>query len=169
MEVTLDLLLASRDERWQHQQELLRQNPDLTLVCLTVVMPGKVKRDNRSLIVAKSAVEALRKEFCSQVVSFEDRDLPTGFEAYMICSVDLLDAKKRVCQIEETHPLGRLFDLDVIRPDGTPVSRTELGMTGRKCILCDNEARYCMRNHTHSQEELQAHITNLIDNYVHRV
>ena len=67
MEVTLDLLLASRDERWQHQQELLRQNPDLTLVCLTVVMPGKVKRDNRSLIVAMSAVDAIREEFDSQV------------------------------------------------------------------------------------------------------
>ncbi len=169
MEVTLDLLLASRDARWQHQQELLRQHPDRTLVCLTVVMPGKVKRNDASLIVAHAAIEALGNEFGQQVVSIEERDLPTGFEAYLLCTTELLDAKRRVCQIEETHPLGRLFDLDVIRPDGTPISRTELGLPNRCCIICGNEARYCMRNHTHTQEELQTHISNLIDNYVHRV
>lgn len=169
MEVTLDLILASRDARWQHQQELLQQHPDLTLVCLTVVMPGKVKRNDASLIVAHAAVEALKQEFGQQVASIEERDLPTGFEAYLLCTAELLDAKRRVCQIEETHPLGRLFDLDVIHPDGTPISRTELGLPNRSCIICGNEARYCMRNHTHTQEELQAHIANLIADYVHRV
>ncbi len=169
MEVTLDLLLASRDARWQHQQELLRQHPDLTLVCLTVVMPGKVKRNDQSLIVAHAALEVLKAEFGREIAFIEERDLPTGFEAFLLCTAELYDAKRRVCHIEETHPLGRLFDLDVIRPDGTPVSRTEIGLPQRKCIICDNEARYCMRNHTHSQEELQSHITNLIDDYVHRV
>ena len=169
MEITLDLLLASRDARWQHQQELLRQHPDMTLVCITVVMPGKVKRNDQSLIVARAAVEALKAEFGNEAVSIEERDLQTGFEAYLLCTAEMLDAKRRVCHIEETHPLGRLFDLDVIRTDGTPVSRTEIGLPQRKCIICGEEARYCMRNHTHSQEELQAHITKLIVDYVHRV
>ena len=169
MEVTLDLLLASRDARWRHQRELLRQHPDLTLVCLTVVMPGKVKRDERSIIVAQAAVEALKEEFGVEAVSLEENDLPTGYEAYLLCTAELPDVKRRVCRIEETHPLGRLFDLDVIHPDGTPVSRAEFGMPERRCLLCDNEARYCMRNHTHTQEELQAHLSKLIDDYVHRV
>lgn len=169
MEVTLDLLLASRDARWQHQQELLRQYPDQTLVCLTVVMPGKVKRNEQSLLVAQAAVEALKKVFDKHTISFEERDLPTGYEAYLICTDGLLAAKRSVCQIEETHPLGRLFDIDVIRHDGTPVSRTEIGLSQRKCIICGNEARYCMRNHTHSQEELHSHISKLIDYYVHRI
>ena len=31
-------------------------------------------------------------------------------------------------ELEEKHPLGRLFDLDVIAPDGIPVSRQEVAL-----------------------------------------
>lgn len=45
MEITLEELLKSRDERHAHQMELLKEHEGLTLVCLTVVMPGSVKRN----------------------------------------------------------------------------------------------------------------------------
>ena len=169
MEITLDLLLASRDRRWQHKRELLEKHPDLTLVCLTVVMPGNVKRNDLSLVVSQAAVQAVNDSFDDTIVELEQCDLETGFEAYILLNMPLTEAKSAVCRIEETHPLGRLFDLDVIHHDGTPVTRDEIGLEPRRCIICNNEARYCMRNHTHSTEQLQQRIAQMVNEYVQRV
>ena len=166
-EVRLLDLLASRDRRWHRQQELLREHPDETLLCLTVIMPGAVKRNRLSLVVAKAATEALRVEFGESIKWMEERDLETGFEAYAFTTLPLLDAKRTACRIEEEHPLGRLFDIDVIDPTGTPVARHAIGAAPRRCLLCEREARFCMRNHTHNREELQARIETIVDEYVH--
>ena len=60
MEITLEELLGSRDARHAMQERLMQEHPDKTLVCLTVVMPGSIKRNEQSLVVAKAAVEALK-------------------------------------------------------------------------------------------------------------
>ena len=166
MEVTLDDLLAGRDERVSHQKELQRQYPGSTLVCLTVIMPGAVKRDSRSLLVAGAALSALVARFGSDILHIETRDLNTGFEAYLLTPLSREEAKRAVCRIENTHPLGRLFDLDVIGQDGAPIPREAVGEAPRKCLLCGNEARWCMRNRTHTPGEVQERIDSMIEDYV---
>ena len=166
MEITLDQLLASREVRASFQRELLQKYPGKTLVCLTVVMPGTVKRNSQSLIISQAALCALIARFGSDLVRLETRDLPTGFEAYLLTSLSHGDAKRAVCNLEDSHPLGRLFDLDVILPDGTPMSRDAVGLPQRSCLLCGNPARYCMRNRTHSTEELLERIDTLVKEYV---
>ena len=59
-----------------------------------------------------------------------------------------------------------MFDLDVMTRAGEPVSRADIGLAPRRCLLCDREARWCMRNHTHTREELMARIGEMIDAYV---
>lgn len=166
MEITLDQLLASRDARASFQKELMGQYLGKTLVCMTVIMPGKVKRNEQSLIVAKAGVQALERCFGQSALMMETRDLETGFEAYLITIMPVGEAKQAACHIEDTHPLGRLFDIDVIGEDGVPVSRQSVGSEARKCLICGNEARYCMRNRTHTQEELMAKIDSMISDYV---
>ena len=61
MEITLEELLGSRDARHAMQERLMQEHPDKTLVCLTVVMPGSIKRNEQSLVVAKAAVEAMTR------------------------------------------------------------------------------------------------------------
>ena len=166
MEITLDQLLASREERASFQKELLKGYPGRTLVCLTVIMPGSVKRNPQSLVVAQAAVTALVSAFGSSMLRLELRDLQTGYEAYLVTHLSNEDAKRETCRIEDTHPLGRLFDLDVIDADGVPVSRESIGLSPRKCLVCDNEARFCMRNRTHTLAELSAKIDEMIEAYV---
>ena len=122
MEITLEALLHSRDERHALQQQLIQQHPGGTLVCLTVV--------------------------------------------YLITDLPALEAKRVTCDIEDSHPLGRLFDIDVMDADGVPISRQTVGGEPRRCLLCDHESRWCMRNHSHSQEELMAHIKMVVEDYV---
>ncbi|MCI6701926.1 MAG: citrate lyase holo-[acyl-carrier protein] synthase [Prevotellaceae bacterium] len=169
MEITLDELLAGRDKRQSVQRDLIRKSPQFTLICLTVIMPGRVKCNSQSLFIAKEAVSALKNQFQKSVRFFMERVLPTGFEAYLLTSTSLLESKRKVCEIEEQHPLGRLFDIDVIDRDGNPVARAAIGKPERRCLLCDNEARYCMRAHSHTTEELLNHIKELIDSYVQRL
>ena len=166
MEITLDQLLASREERASFQKELLKSYPGKTLVCLTVIMPGKVKRNLQSLIVAQAALTALVCAFGDSMLKLEVRDRQTGYEAYLETTLSHGEAKRKTCSIEDTHPLGRLFDLDVIDADGIPISRETIGLDPRKCLICDNEARYCMRNRTHTLSELSARIDEMIEAYV---
>jgi holo-ACP synthase CitX len=163
MEITLDQLLQARDDRYARQLALTKEWPDRTLVCLTVVLPGPVKRDARSLKVAESAVAAVREVLAP--VYKELYDLETGFEGYFLVDAPLLDVKKACCGIENEHPYGRLMDLDVIEPVGetvVPVSRDRVGEEPRRCLLCDRPARECMRAHTHSFGEIVQTIDKIL-------
>lgn len=193
--ITLNELLASRDARHATQQKLLAEHSGKTLVCLTVVMPGSVKRNQQSLTAAHAAVEAMRKAFAvkenkglspltplenpenleplenpvpleSPAPTLLELDLETGYEAYLITPMPLLEAKRIAVNIEDTHPLGRLFDIDIINADGVPVSRDAIGEKPRRCLVCDHEARYCMRMRWHTQEEIWAKINEMVDSYV---
>ncbi|MBR1475646.1 MAG: citrate lyase holo-[Muribaculaceae bacterium] len=166
MEITLDMLLASRDSRQAKQMALMSAHPGHTLVCLTVVMPGAVKRNLHSLIVANAALTAVLECFRQCLVDIEVRDLVTGYEAYLVVDMNPMEAKKLSCQIEDSHPLGRLFDIDILAADGTPLSREQVGDTPRQCLLCEHESRWCMRNHTHTQAELHTRINEMIEDYV---
>ena len=165
MPITLHELLASRDARHAMQQKLLAEHSGKTLVCLTVVMPGSVKRNRQSLVVAHAAVAAMREAFRHGEECLTERDLPTGYEAYLLTPIPPHTAKRKAADIEDTHPLGRLFDIDIILPDGTPLSRQDIGREPRRCLLCGNDARYCMRMRWHTQEEIWSKICSMVDEY----
>ena len=112
MSVTLEQLLESRDNRAQHQKDLLGKNPGKSLLCLTVQLPGSVKRSADSLAIAQAGVEAIRQAFSPEYE--ELKDLETGYEAFFLVSMPPLEAKRKTCQIEDSHPLGRLMDIDVL-------------------------------------------------------
>lgn len=165
MNITLEELLLSRDNRQQTQMKLLQEYKDKTLLCLTVIMPGKEKRNENSLFVAKCAMESIEGNFTTSILYSEKKDLLTGFEAYYIIDREPFELKKATCLIEEEHPLGRLFDIDIISQEGQPITRQEVGFPPRRCLICEKESRFCMRNFTHSQEELKNKINEMIVNY----
>ena len=181
--ITLEQLLESRDRRAAHQRQLLDAHPGRVLLCLTVQLPGSVKRNQLSLAIARAGVEAVREAF---VPEYEElRDLETGYEGYFLVPMDPLEAKRRACQLEDSHPLGRLMDLDVLvsaasaRPAAfekgmeicsTPcieaIGREDIGLEPRRCLLCAQPARLCMRAHSHTQEELLAKIEEMVKSYL---
>ena len=54
--------------------------------------------------------------------------------------------------IEENHPLGRLFNIDVFSPDGNLISRGLLGLGSRSCLVCGEPAASCIEKRVHSTE-----------------
>ncbi len=65
--------------------------------------------------------------------------------------------------------IGRLFDLDVIRPDGRQVSRTELGLPQRLCLICGNPAKDCARSRRHTVAELQEKTRSILQNAIDKI
>lgn len=178
--ITLEQLLESRDRRAAHQRSLLEAHPGRVLLCLTVQLPGSVKRNGTSLAIADAGVKAVRQAFAPE--HEELKDLETGFEGYFIVSGNPLEIKRLACKIEDSHPLGRLMDIDVLsgapsasagaggianpaHAEASPIGREAIGLPPRKCLLCDLPARVCMRAHTHSQAELLNTIEQMVKSY----
>ena len=163
--MSLTEILAARDARFRHQRELIAAHPELSLVVLTIVMPGQEKRNGWTLKAADAAVKALKDKFADTIEYFETKDLETGYEAFLLTTLPRRDAKMAACSIEDSHPLGRIYDIDVLTEKCVPLSRTELGLPSRRCLLCDDDARVCMRLQHHSYDELISTIKQMIDNY----
>ena len=160
--ITLQELLDSRDRRARRQGELLSQFPGRALLCLTVQLPGPEKRNALSLKIARAGVEAIEKRFNPPFK--ETNDLETGFEGFFVIDGQPLEVKRAAAELEDTHPLGRLMDLDVIGPEG-PIGRADIGLQERRCLICEKPARYCMRAGSHTHEQLMAKIKQLVSSY----
>lgn len=166
--ITLEELLESRDRRAARQKDLLGKFPGKSLLCLTVQLPGPEKRNALSLKIARAAVAAVRETFSPDYEKL--LDLETGFEGYFLLGIPAHGLKRRAVTLEDSHPLGRLFDLDVIVSSlvtGQPqiVGRDAVGEPPRRCLLCDRPARYCMRARSHTQAELMSEIEIMVNAY----
>ena len=76
----------------------------------------------------------------------------TGCEAYFAVNADAHILKTICTEFEESTPLGRLFDMDVLNADGSKLDRP--GQRG--CIVCGTPGRGCAAGRVHPVFELQA-------------
>lgn len=157
MEVTLLEMLEARERRAARQQVLL-QDYGKTMVCFTMNIAGPVK--NSSLIRRGYALgeRLLRQqlEVAGIPIAYsEEIQEKTGNEAIFLLDADPLAVKAITVEIEDQPAVGRLFDMDVLCPNGRKVDRQELGREGRKCLICGGPAQVCARSRTHTVSELQ--------------
>ena len=167
-EIALEQLLEAREYRAAHQKELIEKYK-LPLVSFTVNIPGPVKKTYESNIIFQEGCNALvkiLKKAGSNLESFETNMPITGYEAYFVVKIDERTLKAYMLEIENEHPLGRLFDLDVIGSDGVPISREDFGHSKRKCLLCDEDAHSCCRSRRHPIDALTQKIQSMVDSYI---
>lgn len=82
----------------------------------------------------------------------------TGDELLLAVDYPAKKIKDLTTDIEETHPVGRLFDLDVIDINGQKLSRPSF----RKCIICGCQVQECARTRKHSVNEMQSKIEEML-------
>ena len=160
--VSLAEMLECKEARAARQAYFINEYKK-PLVSFTVVMPGPVKQNGMSEKIfeaGKSAIE--RKLNGCEVLYTEERVEKTGSEAFYIVDLPVLELKKIMVEIEESEPLGRLFDIDVIGKDLVPVSRRECGKSERKCLICGGPSHACARSRKHSVDELLKEIERLV-------
>ncbi len=164
--VELPEMLAGRESRVNRQQKLLERY-GAPLICFTLNIAGPVKVFPLSVRAFYDGVLAIGVKLAKKVGEaacsyMQVLDHPWGYEAYYVVEEDALTIKRMMTEIEETHPFGRLFDIDVLRQDGTKVSRQEIGYPGRACLICGEDAAFCASTRAHSVAELQEKTVQLI-------
>lgn len=166
--VTLEKLLLSRENRMFRQREWLKCH-SLPLISFTINMVGEVKVNQISQIAFKQGIQAIHErclEFGATVIVSKRFELNTGLE--FMASVDnisALDLKKVMVEIEDHHPLGRLFDIDILDTNFDALSRDNMMLPRRQCIVCESDAKICARSRTHSKEIVIEKMSELIHQY----
>ena len=163
-EVTLSEVLAAREDRVARQAELLAAF-GAPVISFTMNIPGPVKDTaliRRAFFAGCRQLEAALESAELPVRCRREKLASTGCEAYYAAEGDPL-AVKRVCaRVEDGTPLGRLFDMDVIGPDGEKLDRSAVGGGERNCIVCGASGRGCASRRVHGIAELQAATTGII-------
>ena len=159
-EVTITDMMYCRDRRVQIQNEFIEkyQNPVVSF-CMNI--PGPIKttpliqkgfeagRETLLQALSEASMEVLESHIFHDI---------TGDEMLLCISASAEKIKDLTQQIEETHPYGRLFDMDVIGTDGQKLSRPSY----RKCLICDCQAQECARSRKHTIAEMQDKIEEIL-------
>lgn len=161
-------VLNDKDERVKQQQDLLSNNQSDILICVKLNIPGPIKHNkeiqqiftlgtNQLLKLLKQSGTVIKQEI------YWHKDVgDTGF--VLLNSNDKDKIKRLTIDFEDHELYGRLFDVDVVYYSNNnvkSVSRTELNLPVRKCLLCEHPAKECARSRKHSVQELQDKINEL--------
>lgn len=163
-EVSLLEMLDARERRVRHQQELLEQYHK-PLICFTMNIAGPIKDSPLIRRGFARGQQLLRQQFFRAKLSPLHTDAhceATGCEAFYVLDAEPLTIKKFTTDIEDATPLGRLFDMDVLRPNGQKVDREELHLPGRRCLICGGPAKVCSSRRVHTVAELQSKTTEIL-------
>lgn len=165
--VFLRNLLQAKEKRAKRQQTLIGTYRS-SLISFTLNIPGPEKDSNLYRQVSAEGIKELESRLNSKGITIiygETQNGISGPEAFVCMAEKGETLKKITVDIEESHPLGRLFDFDVFDQDCCQVERAQLGMKARKCFLCPESAAVCARSRRHSLQELLIHCDKQIREY----
>lgn len=160
--VTLSMMLNHREQR-MFEQEKIRNTYRTPLISFTMNIPGPIKSApiiRRAFDEGKHILLERLEENKFKILESNEFHACTGDELILAINAPSDQLKDITSDIEEHHPYGRLFDMDVLDANGNKLSRTHY----RTCLLCNKQAQDCARNRTHSVDELVDAIIQLIDN-----
>ena len=153
--ITLEEVLDRREERVHQINQLKNDYLNHGILSLKLNIPGPRKNNNMIQFIFNSALKSL-PDF-KVIYSHLSPQLKTGPEALFVYEISPVELKEALINIEENHPLGRLFDMDVL-----DINRKALGYSPRKCLICDEPAVDCGRSRKHSVDELLEKIDSLV-------
>ena len=167
--VALEEMLAARDERAERQRGLLSRFPGLALVSFTLNIPGRYKAYSlaeRAFVLGMGLIERQLERAGVAVAHREEKRAATGYEFLLAAEAPAEAVKRITVAIEESHPLGRLFDIDVLGCDGIPLRGDGLGRGERTCLVCGGPVWECARNRAHPAEQLARKVGELLRDFL---
>lgn len=158
---TITDMLAARDQRVAYQQQLMTTHPQATIAAIKLNIPGPIKNNDALRRLFLAGVQRFEAELSIYTVA-ADWNHPAGNERFLILTTDFATSKRMAVAFEEQDPLGRLYDIDILQAGSQrALSRTDLGLPKRRCLLCRREAKDCARSRRHSVAELQQKIMTM--------
>lgn len=156
-------ILQSREDRRDKQLDLINIYKS-SLISFTLNTPGILKDNEMYREIHKEGMGSIVNFLLDndiKIIYKEEINKSTGSEGYIVVDLDSLKLKRLLIDLEESHPMGRIFDIDVFDSDHNQISRSNFNINPRKCILCHKDARVCIREKNHTMEELYSSIESL--------
>ena len=154
--VTLQDMMARREQRALTQRQLISRH-GCPVLSFTMNIAGPIKRSALidwgfalALQRISRALKGAGKEIAEEVLVLES----TGCEMLCACYADASELKRLAVILELQDAFGRLMDADVLDVNGQKISRDDLGIPPRRCLLCDAPAFLCSRARRHPLNEL---------------
>lgn len=166
---TLEEVLENRENRVNFINKLLELHPRFTVISFKLNIPGPVKNNEKIREIfnrgVSSILSSINKENWTSVYN-KILNIKTGPEYFNVVDADCLEVKKSMTEIEESEILGRIFDIDVLFSENEKpmnINREAVGYGGRKCFVCNNDAKICASRRIHSLEEMYESLENIVN------
>ena len=161
MQITLAELLDAREERARCQKRMIAEH-GFPLISFTMNIAGPTKN---SPLIERAFAEGVRRinKIIGNYFVAERFESHTKCGPMLICSVrcDALELKSKLVKIEDTHPIGRLFDMDVITSSAEHMTRP----TERGCIVCGASGRACAAGRLHKLADILRITEKILSDY----
>lgn len=168
-EVSLEQVLDNREWRSAKQTKLENDFPRATIVAVKLNLPGNVKNSAKIQQFFNAGWRILLASLNRWPIQSIELDIsrPTGPEGFVVVTKDINSVKQVAIRLEESFPLGRFFDSDVMakEAEGYQLSRQELGFEARRCFVCNENAKACAKAGRHSFDELRQAVNHAYEQY----
>ena len=161
MSVTLQEILDSRESRVRTQMQLLHDY-HAPIICFTMNIAGPVKNSPLIERAFREGVRLIDEAIVSyEVLERREEHTNCGPVAFYSLNARTGILKERTVEIEQNHPIGRLFDIDVIDAEVRKTTRAE----ERGCLICGAPGRACAAGRLHPVSELTSRTHTMMSNY----
>lgn len=168
---SLEDILRARDIRVEYQEYLINKYGS-TVVSYKLNIPGAVKYSPLVKDIFDEGLRAFKQKLGELLIDNVHEKIlykNSGPEYFAVFYEKSNLIKKITTEIEETHPLGRLYDFDVLDVSGNQISRRDLGLEPRRCFICEGNAFECGRSRKHDIGELLDKIEEVSVDYFNRM
>lgn len=169
--MNMDLIqefLINREKRVFHQEELMKNNKNKTLVTIRINYPGIEKSNYITDDIVNIIYNDIMTYHKGDIVYNDKYKNKEGLVCHLLFNTDVVSIKKLMIDIEEKHILGRCVDIDVYSYKDNKVvgiSRLDLNKSPRKCFICELDAKICSRAQTHTIDEIKKYFEYIYIKY----
>ncbi|MDU1042987.1 MULTISPECIES: citrate lyase holo-[acyl-carrier protein] synthase [Peptoniphilus] len=162
--IAMQKMLDSKEKRYYKIKRFVEENKKPVLSFMLNI-PGSEKNFEDAVNFHKKYIEEIKKvleENKIEILWEEYNNLDTGMEYIALIDGDGKFIKREMMKLEEGNESGRLLDIDIYDENFRQISRANLNLPERKCIICEDVARNCIKEERHSLRELEEKVRNIL-------
>jgi holo-ACP synthase len=160
----INRILMDREKRYNKILNLINEYK-MAVVCGKINYPGNNKNTPEVKKAFTVLMKNLKNTYGKWLMHLEILIGNDGPALLMVIDRDVFEAKELALSVEGEEGIGRIFDIDIYKVDGSSVSRAEINLEPRRCFLCHDDGRICTRLGKHRMDEVLGVVNNIIKDY----
>ena len=165
--IAMQKMLDAKEKRY-YKIKALTEKYNLPVLSFMLNIPGEDKNFEDAVNFHRAYIVKIKNILEKEDIKIlweEYNNLNTGMEYLAVLNGEGKFIKEKMIGLEEESREGRLLDIDIYDRDFKQISRSSLGLSERKCIICDDLARTCIKKERHRQDELEKKVIEILKNY----